>query len=155
MRRSRGGFTIPELLIVMIVIGLLAGLGILKYIELRHRARAAAVAADMQAVRLAGYSAFYETGAWPGDASAGVVPAGLVPYLSANFSFAKPEYTLDWENFVPPGGGPSGGIQVGIVITSTDPRLELALVQTLGNKLPYVYVGGTLTFVIVDSDGRS
>jgi prepilin-type N-terminal cleavage/methylation domain-containing protein len=155
MRRARDGFTIPELLIVMIVLGLLAGLAVLKYIDLRHRAQAAAVAADMQAVRLAGYSAFYETGAWPGDAGAGVVPAAMVPYLATNFSFDRPEYTLDWENFVPPGGGQSGGIQVGIVINSPDPKLQQALVQSLGSRLPYIYVGGTLTFVIVGPDGRS
>ena len=155
MSRRRTGFTLLELLMVMIVIGLLAGMGILKYIELRHRARAAAVADELQAVRLAGYSAFYETGSWPGDASSGVVPAGLKPYLATNFSFAKPEYTLDWESFVPPGGGPSGGMQVGIVVTTTDPKLQQALVQTLGNKLPFTNVGGTLTFVIVGPDGKS
>jgi hypothetical protein len=106
-------------------------------------------------VRLAGYNAFYETGAWPDDASAGVVPPTLTPYLAKNFSFTKPEYTLDWENFVPPGGGPSGGMQVGIVVTASDPRLQLALAQSLGNKLPFISVGGTLTFVIVGPDGRS
>ena len=37
----------------------------------------------------------------------------------SSFSFAKPDYTLDWENFVPPGGGPSGGMQLGVVLTST------------------------------------
>jgi prepilin-type N-terminal cleavage/methylation domain-containing protein len=155
MMRRRAGFTLLELLMVMIVIGLLAGMAILKYIELRHRARTAAVAADLQVVRLAGYGAFYETGTWPADASDGVVPAGLKPYLATNFSFAKPDYTLDWENFVPPGGGPSGGMQVGIVINASDPRLQQALVQALGNKLPFVNVGGTLTFVIVGPDGKS
>jgi len=153
--RRRAGFTLIELLVVMIVMGVLAGLGILKYIELRHRALAAAAAADLEAVRLAGYNAFYETGAWPDDAGAGVVPPALTPYLAKNFSFIKPEYTLDWENFVPPGGGPSGGMQVGIVVTASDPRLQLALAQSLGNKLPFISVGGTLTFVIVGPDGRS
>jgi len=155
VNRRRAGFTLLELLMAMIVIGLLAGMGILKYIELRHRARAAAVAADLQAVRLAGYSAFYETGTWPGDASDGVVPATLKPYLATNFSFDKPDYTLDWENFVPPGGGPSGGMQIGIVVNAADPRLRQALVQTLGSKLPFINVGGTLTFVIVGPDGKS
>jgi prepilin-type N-terminal cleavage/methylation domain-containing protein len=155
MRGRRAGFTIIELLIVMIVIGILAGIGILKYIDLRHRARTAAVTADLQAVRLAGYNAFYESGAWPGDAADGVVPATLKPYLPANFSFVKPEYTLDWENFVPPGGGPSGGMQVAVVISASDPRLQQALVQTLGTKLPFISVGSSLTFVIVGPDGKS
>lgn len=155
MKRRRAGFTIIELLMVMIVIGILAGMAILKYIELRHRARAAAVAADLESVRLAGYGAFYETGNWPSDASAGVVPAALVQYLPANFSFDRPDYTLDWENFVPPGGGPSGGMQIGIVITASDPLLQQAMVQMLSNKLPFINVGGTLTFMIVGPDGQS
>ena len=53
--RGRDGFTLIELLMVMIVLGVLAGLASLKYIDLRHRARAAQVAADLEAVRLAAY----------------------------------------------------------------------------------------------------
>ena len=68
MSRRRGGFTFIELLIVVIVIGLLAGLGMLKYMDLKHRAMSAQAVADLQAIRLAGYSAWYETGTWPGDA---------------------------------------------------------------------------------------
>ena len=153
MIRRRAGFTIVELLTVMIVFGLLSSIAILKYIDLRHRARAAQAAGDLQSVRIAAYSAWYETGSWPGEVGAGTVPPGLVPYLAQNFSFSRPEYTLDWESFVPPGGGPSAGMQVGVVITSADPKLQTALQQQLGNKLPFLSVGGTLTFVIVGPDG--
>jgi prepilin-type N-terminal cleavage/methylation domain-containing protein len=153
MSRRRAGFTIVELLTVMILIGVLASIALLKYIDLRHRARAAQAAGDLQTVRIAAYSAWYETGAWPGEVGPGIVPAGLVQYLPANFSFTRPDYTLDWESFVPPGGGPSPGMQVGVVITSSDPRLQSALQQQLGTRLPFVMVGGTLTFVIVGPDG--
>jgi prepilin-type N-terminal cleavage/methylation domain-containing protein len=153
--RRRHGFTIIELLAVMIVIGLLAGIALLKYIDLRHRARAVAVAADLESVRLAAYGAWYEHNTWPNDAAPGQVPADLVPYLPQNFSFDNPEYKLDWENLAPPGGGPSAGMQIGVVVTASTPRLQTALEQTLGNKLPFVSVGGTLTFIIVGPDGRS
>ncbi len=115
MSRRRQGFTIIELLMVMIVIGLLAGIALLKYIDLRHRARAVQVAADLESVRLAAYGAWYEHNTWPNEAGPGQVPADLVPYLPQSFSFDNPEYTLDWENFAPPGGGPSGGMQIGVV----------------------------------------
>jgi prepilin-type N-terminal cleavage/methylation domain-containing protein len=153
MSRRRAGFTIVELLTVMILIGVLASIAILKYIDLRHRARAAQAAGDLQTVRIAAYSAWYESGSWPAEAGPGVVPPALVQYLPKNFSFARPEYTLDWESFVPPGGGPSAGMQVGVVVTSSDPRLRTALQQQLGTRLPFVMVGGTLTFVIVGPDG--
>jgi prepilin-type N-terminal cleavage/methylation domain-containing protein len=155
MSRRRHGFTIIELMMVMIVMGLLAGMAILKYIDLRHRARAAQVAADLESVRLAAYGAMYEHNAWPGEAGPGQVPADLLSYLPHNFSFVKPEYTLDWENFAPPGGGPSGGMQIGVVVTSSTPRLQKTLEQTLGNKLPFVSAGSTLTFIIVGPDGKS
>ena len=155
MRRGRRGFTFVELLVVMIVIGLLAGLGMLKYMDLRHRAMSAQAIADLEAIRLAGYSAWYETGVWPGEAGAGVVPPTLKPYLSGSFAFVKPEYTLDWENFVPPGGGPSGGMQLGVVLTSSNTRLTKVLAQNLGDKAPFFIIGGNLTYVIVGPDGRS
>lgn len=153
MTARRRGFTIIELLTVMIVIGILASIALLKFIDLRHRARAAAAVGDLQAVRVAAYSAWYETGTWPGEVGAGTIPAGLVAYLPQNFTFNRPEYMLDWESFVPPGGGSSGGMQVGVVITSADPKLQATLQQQLGNKLPFIVVGGTLTFIIVGPDG--
>jgi prepilin-type N-terminal cleavage/methylation domain-containing protein len=153
MKRRRG-FTFIEILVVMIVLGILSGLAILKYMDLKHRALSASAIADLQAVRLAGYSAWYEQGIWPGEVGAGVIPGGLVPYLPGGFTFSKPEYTLDWDNFVPPGGGPTGAMQLGVVVTSSNPRLMKTLQNNLGSKGPFFAVGGTLTFVIVGPDGK-
>jgi prepilin-type N-terminal cleavage/methylation domain-containing protein len=150
----RRGFTFIEILVVMIVLSILAGLGVLKYIDLKHRALATSAIADLQAIRLAGYSAWYEHGVWPGEVGAGVVPAGLAPYLPGGFKFTKPEYTLDWDNFVPPGGGPTGTMQLGVVVTSSDARLMKTLQNNLGGKEPFFALGGTLTFVIVGPDGK-
>jgi prepilin-type N-terminal cleavage/methylation domain-containing protein len=153
MKRRRG-FTFIEILIVMIVLSILAGLAILKYVDLRHRALSASATADLQAVRLAAYSAWYEHGIWPNEVGSGVIPGGLEPYLPGGFSFSKPEYTLDWDNFVPPGGGPTGGMQLGVVVSSSNARLMKTLQNSLGSKAPFFAVGGTLTFVIVGPDGR-
>jgi prepilin-type N-terminal cleavage/methylation domain-containing protein len=155
MIRRRRGFTIIELMTVMIVIGLLAGIAVLKYIDLRHRARAVQVAADLETVRLAAYSAWYEHNTWPAEAASGQVPTDLVPYLPGNLSFTNSDYTLDWENFAPPGGGPSVGMQIGLVITGSTPRMQKALEQILGNKMAFISAGGTLTFIIVGPDGKS
>ena len=154
MSRRRRGFTFVEMLIVIIVIGILASLGLLKYLDLKHRALAAQAVADLEAVRLAGYSSWYETGVWPAEVAAGVVPAGLTPYLAGGFAFSKPEYTLDWENFVPPGGGPSGGMQLGVVLTSSNARFTNTLAKHLGSKAPFFMVGSSLTYVIIGPDGR-
>lgn len=153
MSGRRRGFTLVELLVVFVVLGILASLAVLKYIDLTHRAKAARVAGDLQAVRIAAYSAWYEEGKWPAEAGPGAIPPGLEPYLPAGFSFAHGDYTLDWENFVPPGGGQTAGMQVGVVITSREPRLQHALETALGAGLPFVNVNGTLTFIIVGPDG--
>jgi prepilin-type N-terminal cleavage/methylation domain-containing protein len=155
MIRRRAGFTFVELLTVLIVLGLLASLAILKYIDLTHRARAAQAAGDLEAVRIAAYGAWYETGTWPPEVGPGIIPPGLGQYLPAGFTFQRSAYTLDWENFVPANGGTSAGMQVGVVVTSNEPRLQRALENALGNKLPFVDVGGELTFIIVGPDGNN
>lgn len=156
MMRDRRGFTMIELVIVMLVLSVLTGIGLLKYIDLKHRALSSQASADLQTVRLAAYSAWYETGVWPADAAPGVVPTGLTAYLPTNFPFVRPDYTLDWENFIPPGGGPSAGpMQLGLVLSSSNPRLTQTLAQMLGNKGPFLIVGGDLTFVIVGPSGQS
>jgi prepilin-type N-terminal cleavage/methylation domain-containing protein len=152
--RRRRGFTFIELLVVVIVLSILSTLALLKWIDLKHRALSASATADLQTVRLAAYSAWYEHGAWPAEVGAGTIPAGLVPYLPSGFSFSRPDYTLDWDNFVPADGGPSGAMQLGVVVTSTNLRLMHALQNNLGNKAPFLVVGGNLTFVIVGPDGR-
>ena len=153
MRRRRG-FTFIEVLVVVVVLSILAGIAVLKYIDLKHRALSASATADLQAVRLAAYSAWYEHGMWPGESGAGTVPPTLTPYLPVGFTFSRPEYTLNWDNFVPPGGGPSEAMQLGVVVSSGNARLMRALQTSLGSKAPFLVVGGTLTFVIVGPDGR-
>lgn len=155
MKRPGRGFTIIELLVVTLVIGILASLGMLKYLDLKHRVLSAQAIADFEAIRLAAYGSWYETGIWPPDAGPGEVPDELAPYLTKGFSFSRPDYTLDWENFVPPGGGTSGGMQLGVVLTSSNTRLTNSLALNLGNKAPFFLIGGKLTFVIIGPDGRS
>ena len=152
--RLRRGFTFIEVLVVVVVLSILATIAVLKYIDLKHRALSASATADLQAVRLAAYSAWYEHGTWPGESGAGATPPGLAPYLPVGFTFSKAEYTLDWENFVPPNGGTTGGMQLGVVVNSSNTRLMKALQDNLGSKAPFFVVGGALTFVIIGPDGR-
>ena len=89
MKRRRG-FTFIEVLVVMIVMSILATHAVLKYVDLRHRALSSSATADLQAVRLAAYSAWYEHSTWPADAGAGTVPPALTPYLPGGFTFSRP-----------------------------------------------------------------
>jgi prepilin-type N-terminal cleavage/methylation domain-containing protein len=155
-RRRRGGFTFIEVLTVMIVMGILATLAILRYIDLRDRATASGMASELNGIRLAAYNYWADHDQWPAESAPGVVPAGLAPYLPRNFSFARPRYTIDWENFVPADGSAGGGngvMQVGLTVTSSSTGLIHALVLTAAGGAPFFVVGNTLTYVILEPNG--
>jgi prepilin-type N-terminal cleavage/methylation domain-containing protein len=148
----RRGFTIVELLMTMIIIGLLAGIAVLKYVDLRRNAVTAKVASEINAVKLAGYSYWGDNQSWPADAGPGVVPAGLIKHLPEGFRFDHPmwKYTLEWDNMgiVSDGGGAPPDYLIGITIASTDPRLMQKLEGYLGTAAPMFSFGGKLTYVI-------
>jgi len=56
MHKSRSGFTIVELLIVIVVIAILATISVVAYSGIRDRADAAAVASDLKAAKKHFYS---------------------------------------------------------------------------------------------------
>jgi prepilin-type N-terminal cleavage/methylation domain-containing protein len=153
--RDRRGFTFAELMIVLLVITILAGMMVMRYIELKHRALAARATSDLENVRLAAFTKFYDTGSWPGAAGQGVVPPELVSYLGNGFSFSKPEYTLEFENFVPPAGGPSATYEIAIRFSSSNQALVNTMLQVVGDRSPYIVLGNDVAVVLVGPDGQT
>jgi prepilin-type N-terminal cleavage/methylation domain-containing protein len=148
---NRRGWTIIELLVTLVVMGLLASIAVLKYIDLSRTAFAAKVAGEFVTVRLAAYN--YEAdhnNMWPAEVGPGVAPPELIPYLPNGFNFVTPTYQLDWENR----GSATTPYQLAIALTSNDARLMNALVHSLGNKAPYFFVGNRLTYVLIDENGN-
>ena len=144
----RRGFTIIELLTVVLILAILAGISLVKYHDLRNTARAAEVAGDFRAVTVAAYNYYGEYDTWPPDGGPGAPPAALTPYLPGGFSFAKPEYTLDFDNL----GLGGGAYVIGVTVTTADADLMAKLIRNLGTKQPYFVAGGALTYII-SSDG--
>jgi prepilin-type N-terminal cleavage/methylation domain-containing protein len=150
-RPNRRGFTFIELLVAMIVLGILASIALLKYVDLRRNAVTAKIASEINAVKLAGYSYWGDNQNWPADAGPGVVPAGLAKHLPEGFRFdnATWKYTLEWDNLgVVPGPGGTPDYLIGVSIASTDPRLMQKLEGYLGTAAPMFSFGGKLTYVI-------
>jgi prepilin-type N-terminal cleavage/methylation domain-containing protein len=141
--RTRKGFTVVELLVVSIVMGVLAGIALLKYIDLRDQARSAEVAGDFRTVMVAAYNYHSETEKWPPDGAPGVTPPTLVNLLPGGFTFSKAHYTLDFENI-----SVGSATMIGITVSSSNAHLMSTLVRNLGNKLPYFMAGGSLTYII-------
>lgn len=147
----RRGFTLIEIMVVIVVLGLLSSIAVLKYIDLTRTAFTAKIVGEFTAVRLAAYN--YEAdhpNQWPADRGPGVEPPELAGYLPTGFNFASPTYQLDWDNRSPS----LDPYQIAISVTTTDARLMNALVQNLGNKAPYFFAGNRLTYVLIDENGN-
>jgi len=148
---TRKGFTLIELMTVIIVLSILAGIAVMKFIDLRNAALAAQVASDIHAVRVGAFNYFADQETWPAESSAGAVPIGLGPLLPGQLagSFDRVDYLLDYDNF----GSGASPIMIGVAITTSDPRLMAKFIATLGTKTPYFLSGSRLTYLIAGPGG--
>ena len=109
-RLTRGhkplGYTLIELVVVMVVISILAGIAMQLYRGFVIRARAADIIGDMNAVKVAVLTYQSDNNAWPAEAGRGQIPPGLAPYLPGGFSFANDDFVLDYENWSGTGDSP-------------------------------------------------
>lgn len=155
MTAGRGGFSLVELLIVLLMVGILAQISIPSYQRHIRMARAAAAVSDVQTVRLAAYAYNSDTHAWPADVNRGVVPPELSPYLQPGFTFQREHYLLDWDHWVLPDGSPQRsetGVLVGVSITTDDARFGAAFLDLLGDATARATISEHYTFVVVAAD---
>ncbi len=148
------GFTMVEVLTVVVVAGTLARIGVPSFHEVLLKARATEVIADFETVRLAVFGYHADHLQWPLDGYTGQVPSGLEAYLPENFSFEGLGYRLDWENWPVPDGLPGAtGAEtiVGISVVTEDRELGRALADVLGGGMAHYELGDTYTFVIESS----
>lgn len=149
---TRRGFTLIEMLNVVIIVGILAGMAMPKVREARRRAESAAVVADLSTIRVAALGYFGETNQYPATGTAGVVPAPLAKYLPTNFDFlGKNGATYRWMRWGTAAGGVAGKAAansaiIGVTVTSNDTQF-LAQIATLTEGAMTVS-GKTLTWVI-------
>ncbi len=145
------GFTLVELLIVMVVMGILASLALLKTNDLKNAAIATQVNQEMRAVQIAAFNYYSDKEVWPAEAGAGQVPAGLSPLLPGQLaaSFDRTRYVLDYDNI---GAGDTQIISISA--TTTDAQLMAKLVAYLSNKAPiFVVTGNRVTYLITGPKG--
>jgi prepilin-type N-terminal cleavage/methylation domain-containing protein len=120
-RPDSAGFTLVEIMIVVVIIGLLAAMGIPALGRVRERTENTTVANDLRTFSAAFDQYALEFGSWPADGAAGVVPVEMTGRISAAaWTRGTPgRGRFDWEN-----GGV--GIQAGISLfgcTFSDERL--------------------------------
>jgi prepilin-type N-terminal cleavage/methylation domain-containing protein len=94
---DRRGFSLIELMIVVVILGLLARIALPRVAMMRNRATAARIVGAMAVVRHAAYQYSEANGDWPASESSGNIPDGLSPYLPRGFRFSQADMDLAWQ----------------------------------------------------------
>jgi type II secretion system protein G len=82
--RARG-FTLVEVMVVVVIIGLLAAMSLPTYRHITIRSKATAVENDLRAFSTAFITYNLQNGKWPGDEDPHVVPVEMASALPTNF----------------------------------------------------------------------
>jgi prepilin-type N-terminal cleavage/methylation domain-containing protein len=121
----RPGFTIVELLVVVMIVGILAGLALPNLRGAALRADAAHVVADARAVGLAAHEYLSDHGRFPASGSVGTVPPEMEEFLDGvPFEYKGMSYTWYGIN-IPSGFGVSGTRNIGIFVVTFNGRIDI------------------------------
>ena len=130
---GRVGFTMIELLVLVVTVAILSTIAMPQLQAAIARARASNVLGDLNTVRLAAYEALAESGNFPPQDFWGAVPSELAARLPDNFSFNKSDIRYRWRLFsaaTSPFGVETG--RFGIRLYAGDERFLDAL-ASMGN----------------------
>lgn len=128
MTSDRKGFSLIELMIVVLIVGTLAGVAVPNLNRALLRARAVDAVADLNVVKVAVLNYQANENTWPDETDAGATPPGLEEYLPGDFSFNREDYVLDYENW-------SGTVGfIGVTLVTDERDLGLLVLDLLGNN---------------------
>ena len=147
----KNGFTLVEIMIVVVIIGILAAMAGVAFTHTRNRAIATRVANDLRIFADAFQTYAFENGSYPPDVGPATIPSGLEEYLNTNiFTSTTPAGgNYDWDEGV-------FGITAAVSLQSPtvgqdvleeidkivdDGNLNTGLVRSRSNGLLYIIEG--------------
>ena len=103
MRDKKRAFTILELLVTVIIVGIMAAIGVINYMGAQDRSNYSKVVSDFEKITTSAelYKADFKV--YPGD-GLGVIPSSFDDYLDTVPVPPCKGYTYDWENWETPVG---------------------------------------------------
>lgn len=81
--RRRNGFTLVEVMVVVVIISVLASLSVPALQRIQRKAKVTAIANDFRVFAAAFDTYAQETGTWPAEVAAGAIPAVMSQRLNA------------------------------------------------------------------------
>lgn len=96
-RRLVSGFTLVEIMMVVVIVGILASIAISAFERVRSRSIATRLANDFRIYRDAFETFALEEGRWPPDSTPSVVPAGMEGRLNRFWEESQTGDKWDWE----------------------------------------------------------
>ncbi len=98
----KAGFTLVELAVALLIVGILAGLALPNLHQAILKADAAHIASDAHTVQLAAYAYLNDHGSFPSPGPMGAVPPQLKSYLPEHFAFGYKGAKYWWIGFTLP-----------------------------------------------------
>jgi type II secretory pathway pseudopilin PulG len=111
--RSTAGVGLVELMVVVTIISMIMLAAVPTYNRIQRKARASTIVNDFRVFASVFQAHAHETGSWPAETAAGVVPAGVTSIEMNSTAFTRVTPMggqFDWDfNQVHPGGTSPGG----------------------------------------------
>jgi len=127
-RNDRRGFTLAELAVVVMIVGILAGVALPNLRSALFKAEASHIVSDAHTISLAAYDYLSDNGRFPGSGGFGTVPAQMEPHLPDGYEFTyRGGVQYAWFSFTLPNANNIWQSRnIGILMINYSTRLDLA-----------------------------
>lgn len=88
---------------------------------------------------------------WPEPGRPGVAPAGMLPFLPGDVSFARSRYKLAWEYAA---DTLTGARVIGVSVIGDDPLLAQAMARRAPDGMPFIVSGRRFVVLIASAAGN-